>query len=58
MFVIEENKAGRGVRLAAAWRRSLRHGDDFDWLGGYSANQEALEVISQGSGGCSVSPPF
>ena len=27
----------------------MSHGDDFDWLGGHSANQEALEVSSQGS---------
>ena len=24
------------------WRRSVRHGDDFNWVGGHSENQEAL----------------
>ena len=30
-------------------RRSVWHGDDFDWLGGHSANKEAPEVGSRGS---------
>ena len=30
-------------------RRSVQHGDDFNWLGGHSANQEALEVSWWGS---------
>jgi len=41
--------AGRAVRVAEALRRSVMHGDDFDWLGCQSANQEALEVSSRGS---------
>jgi len=32
-----------------AWKRSVRHGDDFDWLVGHSVNQEAPEVSLQGS---------
>lgn len=27
-----------------SWRRSVMHGDNFDWLGGRSVNQKALEV--------------
>ena len=27
----------------------MRHGDDFDWLGGHSANLEAPEVNLRGS---------
>ena len=30
----------------------MRHGDDFDWLGGHSANQEA-----RGAHGFTASPP-
>ena len=52
IFVIRDNYAGRGVRVAESWIRSVRHGDDFDWLGGHSANQEALEVNLRGSYGC------
>ena len=32
-----DKNAGRGDRVAEAWRRSSRHGDDFVWLGGHSA---------------------
>ena len=37
-------KGLNAVRVAEALRRSVMHGDDFDWLGCQSANQEALEV--------------
>ena len=38
-----------GAQVLEAWKRSVRHGDDFYWLGGHSVNQEAPEVSSQGS---------
>ena len=44
-----ELTSGRRVRIAEAWRRSVRHGDDFDRLGGHFSNQEAPEVSSWGS---------
>ena len=47
--VIGDKNAGLGVRVAEAGRRSIRHEDDFDCLGGHSANQEALEVSLRGS---------
>ena len=31
--------------VAEAWRHSVRHGDDFDWSGSHSANQDAHEVL-------------
>ena len=30
IFDIEDKNAGRGVRVVEAWRRSVRHGDDFN----------------------------
>ena len=41
LFVFGDKNAGRGVRIAEAWRQSVRHGDDFDCLGGNLANLEA-----------------
>ena len=32
IFVIGDKIAGREVRVAEAGRRSIRHGDDFNWL--------------------------
>ena len=49
LFVFGNKNAGRGVRVAEAWRQSVRHGDDFDCLGGNLANLEAPEVILRGS---------
>ena len=31
IFDIEDKNAGRGVRVAEARRRIVRHGDKFDW---------------------------
>ena len=49
IYDIEDKNAGRGVRVAEARRRIVRHGDNFDWLRRAFANQEALEVNSRGS---------
>ena len=49
IFVIGDTNAGRGVRVAEARRRSVRHGDDFDYLGGHSENLESPEVTLRGS---------
>ena len=38
-----------GDCIVEARRRGVRHGDDFDGLGGHFANQEAPEVSSPGS---------
>ena len=40
-------------RVAVARRRSVRHRNDFDWLGDHYVNQEAPEVSLQGDG-CSA----
>ena len=36
-------------RVAVARRRSVRHRNDFDWLGDHYVNQEAPEVSLQGA---------
>ena len=36
-FFIGDKNAGSGVRVAEAWRRSVKHRDDFVWLGGQFA---------------------
>ena len=38
IFVIGDNNAGRGETVTEAGRNCVRRGDEFDWLGGYSAN--------------------
>ena len=38
-------------------RHSMRLGDDFDWLGRHSANQEAPDKSVCGAHGCSAPPP-
>lgn len=48
IFVFGDKNAGRGDRVAEAWRRSVRNGDGFDWLGGHSVNYEAPEVSLSG----------
>ena len=48
IFVFGDKNAGRGDRVVEAWRRSVRHGDGFDWLGGHSVNYEAPEVSFSG----------
>ena len=48
-FVFGYKNAGRRDCIAEARRRSVWHGDDFDWLVAHSANQEAPEVNSRGS---------
>ena len=54
IFVIGDKNAGH-----EALRRSMRHGDDFDWLGGHSAKKEAPEVSSWNlrAHGVSTPPP-
>ena len=39
-FVSEIRMLDLEDRVAETWKGSLRHGDDIDWLGGHSANQE------------------
>jgi len=41
IFFIGDQNAGRGDRMAEAWRRSKRHGDRFKGPGGHSGNLEA-----------------
>ena len=48
IFVIGDNNSGCGDWIAETRRRSVRYGDDFDWLGGHSANYKAPEVSSAG----------
>ena len=55
-FVSEIRMLDLEDRVAETWKGSLRHGDDIDWLGGHSANQEALEV-SLRAHGCSALLP-
>ena len=43
--MIRNKNAGRGDCIAEARRRSVRHGDNLDWLGGHSANQEAQRSV-------------
>ena len=45
IFVIGYRILVREYRVWEPDRRSIRHGDDFDWLGGHSANNEAQEVV-------------
>jgi len=42
IYVIGDKSDGRGLRVAEARRRTVRYGDDFDFVGGHSANLEAL----------------
>ena len=55
IFVIEDVE----TELLKAGRGSMRHGDDFDWLGGHSAKKEAPEVSSWNlrAHGVSTPPP-
>ena len=39
---------GSEDKVGEPGRRSMRLGDDFDWLGGYCANHEAPEVRGPG----------
>ena len=50
IFAIGAKNARLGNCIAEARRRSVRHGDDFDWLGGPFAIREA-----RGAHGCSAS---
>lgn len=38
-----------GMLDVKAWRSSVRHEGNFDWIGGPSANLEVLVVILRGS---------
>ena len=49
IFVIGYRIDGRELGNGQPVKRSMRLGDDFDWLGDHSANQEALEVSLRGS---------
>ena len=44
-----------GDCIAEAQRRSVRHGYDFDWLGGHFVNQEVRRSVD-GAHGCSAPP--
>ena len=44
IFVIGDMNAGRGDRTVKARRCSVRHGDDFDWLGGHCENQGGRDI--------------
>ena len=43
--------------MVEAWTYSVRRGEGFVGLGGYSAYQEATEILSRAHGG-PASPPF
>ena len=49
IFFIGDQNARRGGRMVEAWTYSVRRGEGFVGLGGYSAYQEATEILSQGS---------
>lgn len=48
-FVGADQNAGRGDRMAEAWRRRERQGEGFLGFGAHSSYQEAPEVIQWGS---------
>ena len=48
LFLIGYRIAERKDKVGEPGRRSMRLGDDFDWLGGYCANHEAPEVRGPG----------